>query len=79
MFSMSRDEMRGFLDRHAALLPKRVQRIGKPPKWPVEVVETIRAIQGRSYEQADPQSDWLARYLKEGPHGSNRARPTRDR
>lgn len=79
VFAMTRRDMRKFLDKHAAMLPRPRKRIGQPARWPVEVVETIRALQGRSYEEPDQASDWLSRYQQEGVHGSHRARRSGDR
>jgi hypothetical protein len=74
---MDRAKMRKFLDKHSAMLPR--PRLGRSRRWPVEVIESIRALQGRSYEEPDQQVDWLDRFTQEGPHGSHRTKPAGDR
>lgn len=66
-----------FMFRFRAVLPApkfpRLHSRGRP-KWPATVIEDLRRLHRLPYDEIDPQSDWLARYLKEGTHGSNRER-----
>lgn len=47
-------------------------------KWPASIIEDLRRLIQLPYDEIDPESDWLARYLQEGPHGTDRERRAGD-
>lgn len=80
VMGLSEHKARQWLHKHRVKLPPPKRgRLGQPVRYPVEIIETIRALQGKSYEIPNPTSDWLAQYLKEGPHArTDRAQPHSD-
>lgn len=63
-----------FVARYARPLgyPPRLARIGERINcYPAGIVDAIRQILGQGHDVADPKSDWLARYIQEGPDGSS--------
>lgn len=65
---MTTDELKKFVGAHGYLLtPIQRSRIGMRQRYPVRWIEEIRELTGQAYEEADPASDWLARFIKEGP------------
>lgn len=66
---VSTDDLKKFVGRHGYLLtPIQRSRIGMRQRYPVRWIEEIRELTGQRFEEADPQSDWLARFIKEGPN-----------